>query len=282
MIKSKQIFELEPVVHMANVRCSGVDQNYKPTKGIHRHHHHEILVIKRGGGKHVIDYQEYPVVDNQVFFLRPGQVHQFSPSNDAVFYFIAIDSDAITLHTTIKLNQFEFFQSFNSGGVVVLEDVDPFIDLIKKIEAELGFKHHVNHPILVASVLTVLLVELQREFLKYRLVLEQHIYSEIVSKFNQLLDNETVLYRFVTDYAEQLYVSSNYLNECIKKETGRPASDWINSKICLEAKRLLKQTSLNLKQISIRLNFKNSTHFCRFFKKHVHQTPIVFRKSLIT
>lgn len=278
-MKYKQTSQLTLVSDMANVRCSGIDQNYKPTKEVHRHHHHEILIIKKGGGVHSIDYRHYPVVDNQVFFLRPGQVHQFMPSKEAEFYFVAIDSEAVTLHTTIKLNQFEFFQSFNSGGVVVLEDVDPFIALIKKIELELSEKNTINHSILVASVLTILLVELQREFLKYRLVHEHHIYSDIVSRFNQLLDNESVLCRFVTEYASQLYVSANYLNECIKKETGRSASDWISEKICLEGKRLLKQTSLSLKQIATRLNFKNTTHFCRFFKKHVHQTPMKFRKS---
>jgi AraC family transcriptional regulator, transcriptional activator of pobA len=274
---SKQPFDVESLNKLAKVRCSGADRDYTPTKGLHRHQHHEILIIKKGGGEHIIDYRSYPVLDNQVFFLRPGQVHQFKPSRDAVFFFIAIDKESITLNTAIRLNQFEFFQSFNSGGVVVLDNVDPFIKTIKIIEKELMNPERNNHSIMVASFLTIVLVELQREFLKYRLTIEQNPHSEIVSKFNQLLDDETVLLRFVKEYAKHLYVSPNYLNECIKKETGRPASDWINEKLTLEAKRLLKQTSVSLKQISGQLNFTNVTHFCRFFKKHSGLTPLIFR-----
>jgi len=273
----KQNDHQEPLI--AKVRCSGAYLDYKPTKGIHRHTHHEILMIQKGGGVHSIDYVDYPVLDNQIFFLRPGQVHQFKPAPEAVFYFIAIDSEAVTLHSTVTLNQFEFFQSFNFRGYVQLKNIDRYIQLVKDIEREMTRKVQPHKSLIVASYLTILLVEMQREFLETRLSDQHQPYSDIVSSFNKLLDDETTMYRFVKDYASALFVSPNYLNECIKKETGRSASEWIAEKIELEAKRLLKQTSLSLKQVSSQLNFDNSTHFCRFFKKQSGVTPATFRKT---
>src|SRR5947209_6917636 len=35
-----------------------------------------ILLLEHGSGSHEIDFTPYPVLNNSVFFLRPGQVHQ--------------------------------------------------------------------------------------------------------------------------------------------------------------------------------------------------------------
>ncbi len=43
---------------------------------LHRHDFFFLLAIKNGKGNHEIDFTAYKVLDNSVFFLRPGQVHQ--------------------------------------------------------------------------------------------------------------------------------------------------------------------------------------------------------------
>ena len=85
---------------------------------------------------HSIDFKEYPVQDNQVF-LRPGQMHRFSPSADAEFYFVAINQNQIELNSNILLSQFDFFNSFNSLGYVILDSVDGLIDIVKTLQVQL-------------------------------------------------------------------------------------------------------------------------------------------------
>ncbi len=46
---------------------------YLPKKP-HRHTFYQILYIE-GFGIHKIDFEDYEIQDNSVFFLRPGQVH---------------------------------------------------------------------------------------------------------------------------------------------------------------------------------------------------------------
>ena len=96
---------------IAKLRASGVHKDYHPNPRVHRHRHHEILVIEKGGGVNQIDEIDYPVLDRQIFFIRPGQLHRFMPGPNAKFYFLAIDHEEVQLHSTIKLSQFEFFQS---------------------------------------------------------------------------------------------------------------------------------------------------------------------------
>ena len=42
----------------------------------HRHDYYIILLVKKASGKHIIDFNEFDLADNQMFFISPGQVHQ--------------------------------------------------------------------------------------------------------------------------------------------------------------------------------------------------------------
>ena len=82
----KQLVMKDPI----SIRAS--DARHQPRRGIHQHKHHEILIIKAGAGSHVVDFERFDIKPNQIYFLRPGQVHEFSPNPGAEFYFIAFDN----------------------------------------------------------------------------------------------------------------------------------------------------------------------------------------------
>ncbi len=42
---------------------------------LHRHDFYYLLVLQNASGEHHIDFIAYPVGENTVFFMRPGQVH---------------------------------------------------------------------------------------------------------------------------------------------------------------------------------------------------------------
>ena len=68
---------------------------------------------------------------------------------------------------------------------------------------------------------------------------------EIVRKFIALVKAHFTTKKFVSDYADDLCVSPNYLNFVIKKITGYPASYHIHQYIVLEAKRHATHTRLS-------------------------------------
>jgi len=127
----------------------------------------------------------------------------------------------------------------------------------------------------------IFLIELQQKFLRHIQSNQASKHqSSVVTDFNMLLDKAAFLKRFVKDYAKELFVSPNYLNEKIKEETGKPASFWIHKKTITESKRLLLQKDMPLKEISTALEFQRASHFDRFFKEHEGITPSEFRKQL--
>jgi AraC-like DNA-binding protein len=70
----------------------------------------------------------------------------------------------------------------------------------------------------------------------------------------------------VSDYADDLCVTPNYLNRTVKKTTGYTASHHIQQQIILEAKRQATYFSTSMKRIAYNLGFDNLAHFSKFFK----------------
>ncbi|HEX8021458.1 helix-turn-helix domain-containing protein [Mucilaginibacter sp.] len=46
-----------------------------------------------------------------------------------------------------------------------------------------------------------------------------------------------------------------------------------------EAKALLQNSKLSVKEIAFRLGFTEATHFSNYFKKHTDTSPVLFRKG---
>lgn len=78
-------------------------------------------------------------------------------------------------------------------------------------------------------------------------------------------------------YAGSLEVSTKHLSRTVKSQTGVSPVEWIDRFIVLEAKVLLKSSSLNIQQISDELNFPSQSFFGKYFKKKTGMTPKEFR-----
>ena len=65
----------------------------------------------------------------------------------------------------------------------------------------------------------------------------------------------------------------------VKKVSGRTASDWIDEYVVLEAKQMLRTTTLTVQEVSRELNFANQSFFGKYFKKHVGMSPSEYRQQ---
>ena len=86
--------------------------------------------------------------------------------------------------------------------------------------------------------------------------------------------------REVAFYADKLCVSAKYLSELVKKNSGHPASYWINGYAMQEILALLKQSDFTFAEISLQMNFYNPAHFTRFVKNQTGLSPTELRLKL--
>lgn len=101
----------------------------------------------------------------------------------------------------------------------------------------------------------------------------------IFEQFIQLVSENYLQLRQVAFYSDKLCLSSKYLSKLVKEVSGKPAPEWIDSYVMLEAKHLLKYSHMPIKEIVYRLNFPNQTVFYKYFKAHTGMTPTDYRNS---
>lgn len=83
----------------------------------------------------------------------------------------------------------------------------------------------------------------------------------------------------VSEYADMLNVTPNYLNKTVKNRTHRTAIDWIEIARLNIAKKLLKDPSISIAEVSTLTGLPDQSYFSRFFKKKTGQTPSEFRNN---
>jgi YesN/AraC family two-component response regulator len=103
----------------------------------------------------------------------------------------------------------------------------------------------------------------------------------LVKRFFALLEDYFLTLKMPADYADLLAVTPAYLNELVKRSCGFTTSYCIQQRIVAEAKRLIMNSELSLKEISYRLGFDDASHFSKFFKKFTGKRYSDFRRQII-
>ena len=144
---------------------------------------------------------------------------------------------------------------------------------------------------LIASYTCTLLIHVRRMYNKYienDQALTTHIHQHdhsLVEEFRKLIrknilsanrDNRN---RSVKYFASQLTTHPNHLNAVVKRLAKKTAIAFIHEQLVHEAKALLNQTELSIKEISFKLGFNEPSHFNHFFKKQMDTTPVLYRKE---
>ena len=71
----------------------------------------------------------------------------------------------------------------------------------------------------------------------------------------------------------------NYLAARFKEETGQSVKDYITEQKIEAARLLLRNSTLDISEISERLNFTNPSYFSAIFKKRMGHTPTEYREA---
>ena len=133
----------------------------------------------------------------------------------------------------------------------------------------------------------------QAELLSYSLMLEVlQCYASIVPDNMPFSRKDEVLQKFVsmlyrnyrtehevTYYAEQQFLTTRYFSTIVKERSGKSPSQWIATALLVDARNLLKNTNMTIKEISDQLCFPNQSYLGKWFKNLTSASPLDFRKG---
>ena len=234
-------------------------------------------------GRHTYDYQEGTLV-----FLAPGQVAGVNSNGEIyqpkghglVFHADLIHGTSLGKH----IQDYSFFSYQSSEALHISERERKIVlDCFSKIKYELEHAIDKHSKTLIVSNLETLLNYCVR-FYDRQFITRDHVHKNILERFEEMLNGYfqtekpmSIGLPSVAYCAAELNLSAGYFGDLIKKETGKTAQEYIQSKVIEVAKERIFDQSKSVSQIAYELGFKYPQHFTRLFKQRVGHTPNEYR-----
>jgi len=248
----------------------------------HKHDFYILVFITQGSGTHTIDFKEYPVTANMVFFMTPGQVHSWQLTPDTEGHILFFTPEFYLLGFPLqKLHRYPFYTSALRLPYLSLTatEMAPLLQSINLLQTEYKSQELMRDDML-REYLDVLLIQLTRKYTNhYPATQTAATILPQLQTLEALIDAHYKEHQPTTFYADKLHLTPKQLNDNCKRAFGKTPTELIQDRTILEAKRLLVHSSLTIAQVAAELGYFDNAYFFRFFKKHTGNTPEQFRKA---
>jgi AraC-like DNA-binding protein len=110
-----------------------------------------------------------------------------------------------------------------------------------------------------------------------RYALAARFQAVVEQRFVEILDGGTPDLTLISSYAQELGIDESYLGETIRHVFGRSPSELIRERLLLEARYLVRYSTLTISEIADRLGFRDVSYFSRWFKQRTGVAPVHYR-----
>ncbi len=242
---------------------------------------YDFMLVTKGKIIRSKSIDSYTIEKNTLFFLPAYQlttIKSISPDADGYYCHFNIDLFNKYFYPNEILDKFPFLEYVGNPIISVNNNSTEFlISLLERLEIE--YKKEKCDLDFVASTLLTIFFE-SNQFANYETNIIHSASTKIAESFKNLVMQRVQEKHKLSYYAGLLAITPEHLNRCVKKTYGKTAKDLLNEMIILEAKVLLKQSTMTIGEIAYKLQDKNPSDFARFFKTQTGYTPKEYRHNV--
>ena len=237
-----------------------------------------MILVTKGCGSADIDFHTVPMSQGQLGIIAPGQIHSNINIKECELWMLRMSPEMMNDDYRYQLDEYAM-----TGNPVMLPEetivlLCEALEFLSKLMASMNDRQPMKS--VLFNMLNVVLGIITPRILNGQAKSPLRS-TEITVKFKQMLPKFVRRQKKPSFYANELCISEVYLNEVVKKTTGMTPSGWINVAILLEAKRMIRTTTLTVKEIAHNLGFEDHAYFSRLFKKNTNMTPLEFRNTIL-
>ncbi len=248
---------------------------------------YSIFWFYSGAGTHIVDFDEYNIEKESIFFLSPKHLHTFRHLKDINGIGIIFTEDLLLHLDTELLNCIKaklFYPIHGVSHCTLQENAKRKIERYAKLlqeESESNTKDTSLKYNFLASALSLFLIDIIRlgdweETDKLDVNSDPH---RTYWLFVDLVEKNFAQHHSVKFYTEALSISQTTLAAHTQQYAKTSPLKLINDRIILEAKRVIRYSDLRIKEIAFDLGFKDDSYFAKLFKRNVGMSPVEFREK---
>jgi len=236
----------------------------------HKHNKYlEIIYFVKGSGFHHLDMKSHKIEPPLLFLVKKDEVHHWEIDTVPQGYVIII-KESFLEETLDKYINTQLIKLHNSQKVFVNQKDLSLQALFDAMCWEMK-QDPLNQEVVEGGLKAIL-----SKIVKYAAAQGADSADKAIQLVDLLSEN---LKNNVTFYADTLHTTSQNLNAICQKVFNKTASEVIAEHIIREVKRQLLYTNKSIGDIAYDLEFKDTSHFTKYFKRYTQQTPLQYKKS---
>lgn len=240
-----------------------------------------LLMAEEGSGLVAIDSQSFEIKKNAVFFVDYNQVFRFSEIKDFKGEVLLFTKSFYNLIYTgnRKIKNDTAFSGLPSMQNFSVKDFASFKSGVQDIKKEFTNPTLLSQEIICLLLKTLMLKLIRKSDDPNCMEFKTDRKNSYLENFKNLVEKNFKELKRTNDYAKELSITANYLNSLVKEKLDISAENFIQNRVILEAERLLLNTHLSVTEISFELGFSDKSHFGKYFKRIMEESPNQFRKK---
>lgn len=239
----------------------------------HRKTFHDFFFLKKGSSIRTKGLNSYTIKAPAIFFLPAYQIteHQMM-SEDAEGFYCHFDESILDFFPKLILSErYTFFQYQSNPVIPLFPKTIAIIETITERLFLLYMDKEYNKNLVSVHLMT--LFEELKAVSVTKTSKNRKSNFEITKRYKNALAEHIYEFQNISDYANLLNITPNYLNKCVKTAIDKTAQDLLKEMLILEAKTLIKHSQLNISEIAVKLCDQTPSNFARFFKKQTGLSP---------
>ena len=231
-----------------------------------------------------VDMESRTVGPNDILVLRPGHmITKCSTDENFSGFFITATQEKINqlLPSLRDVVPYSLFFYDNPIIHITDEELESLTLIYSMLSKQLSSAPRPYHNMALGAMCEVLFFNTLGIYAsRLKTSVHKSRKEDLLIKFIQILEDNFRTERSVTFYADKLCVTPKHLSAVLKEISEKTAGEWIDLRVILEAKLLLRSTGLNVQEISTQLNFANQSFFGKYFKHLTGMSPRDYRAKL--
>lgn len=250
----------------------------------HRHDYFTIIWPTKAKGKHIVDFVEYELEPNAIFFISPWQVHQLISTEKPEGYVITFSCDFLNKSKIREefISDLHLFNEFGKTPPLKMND-EIVANLKQLVQQMIAFKKGTaqfkNDSLGALLKLFLIYCHSSCDAANITDARPEDTGTYNIRQFRHLLNEHYSKEHSVNFYADGINITADHLNRVVKSYTGITAKEFIDDKVILEAKRMVMFSDLNSKEIAYEMGFAKPSNFSNFFKKHTGLNVTEFKSK---
>ncbi|WP_282936470.1 AraC family transcriptional regulator [Paenibacillus sp. RC67] len=253
---------------------------------------HIFIYITEGSGHIKIGEETWEAEKGDLYYIAPGAAHVFTAKQDDPMVHASVYVDLISPSTPklkgdTQLNVHDISKydlslcaskvDFTDGFTIPVHTrvprnavwLEPFFSVI-----ETYFDLSLGNDLLLRSYFESFLVR----YLQYTLKPQNTFYDLRIAKMIEWLGEAEASNANVTEWARRLGISTAYLYELFRKQTGTSPQIYLLQCKLDKAKAFLRETNMPVTEIAFKLGFSSLHYFARQFSKYVQESATQYRQ----